>query len=77
MPFACNACGQQIAETGTQSTLPFHPCEQKQICNTHRGLQAGVRKGTDGIAASEPSLVAHDFSVGDSGDITILCQVGK
>lgn len=66
-PFACNAGGQQIAETGTHRTLPYLPCEQKQICNAYRRLRAGGRKGRDGISA-------RDFSGGDSSDITVLCR---
>lgn len=74
LPFAWSACGQQIAETGTQRALAYLPCEQKQMCNAHCQLQVGGRKGMDGISVSEPSMVARDFSGGDGGDI---CREGE
>ena len=77
LPFACNACGQQIAETGTRRALAYLPCEQKQICTAHRRLRARDRKRMDGILVSEPSVLARDFSGGDGSDIAVLCWVGE
>lgn len=64
LPFACNACGQQIAETGAQGACAPLPCEQKQICKAHHQLRAGGKEGIGGISVSKPSLVTCDFSGG-------------